>query len=381
MRDKTVSERERNIQLINETVAYIESAECRRSFILHYFGEEFDAKTCNGMCDNCRNPKERVDVSEDTMLIVKSVKALKENHDLPYMVKFLMGKKAKELTDFKYDKHELFGKGADKDEHHWNSVIRNAMMLGLIDKDIEQYGKLKLNKKSAEFLKKPFEVKVAINHNFEDDGTDVVVEDGGGARAVLDPAMLDMLKDLRKQVGKANNLPPYVIFQDFSLEEMATKYPISQDELVNITGVSKGKAERYGKKFLDLIKKYVEDNDIDRPNDFVLKSVVGKGTDKIKIIHSIDKRISLDEVAKTLGMKRGDLITELETIVNSGTKLNIDYYLYDIMDEELVGYIFDYFREAQTDSLDAAYDEFKDDDVDIEQLQLVRVKFMSELAN
>lgn len=381
LRDKTVSERERNIQLINETVAYIESAECRRSFILHYFGEEFDAKNCNGMCDNCRNPKERVDVSEDTMLIVKSVKALKENHDLPYMVKFLMGKKAKELTDFKYDKHELFGKGADKDEHHWNSVIRNAMMLGLIDKDIEQYGKLKLNKKSAEFLKKPFEVKVAINHNFEDDGTDVVVEDGGGARAVLDPAMLDMLKDLRKQVGKANNLPPYVIFQDFSLEEMATKYPITQDELVNITGVSKGKAERYGKKFLDLIKKYVEDNDIDRPNDFVLKSVVGKGTDKIKIIHSIDKRISLDEVAKTLGMKRGDLITELETIVNSGTKLNIDYYLYDIMDEELVGYIFDYFREAQTDSLDAAYDEFKDDDVDIEQLQLVRVKFMSELAN
>lgn len=381
LRDKTVSERERNIQLINETVAYIESAECRRSFILHYFGEEFDAKTCNGMCDNCRNPKERVDVSEDTLLVIKSVKALKENHDLPYMVKFLIGKKAKELTDFKYDKNELFGKGADKDEHHWNSVIRNAMMLGLIDKDIEQYGKLKLNKKSAEYLKKPFEVKVAINHNFEDDGTDVVVEDGGGARAVLDPAMLDMLKDLRKQVGKANNLPPYVIFQDFSLEEMATKYPISQDELVNITGVSKGKAERYGKKFLDLIKKYVEDNDIDRPNDFVLKSVVGKGTDKIKIIHSIDKRISLDEVAKTLGMKRGDLINELETIVNSGTKLNIDYYLYDIMDEELVGYIFDYFREAQTDSLDAAYDEFKDDDVDIEQLQLVRVKFMSELAN
>ncbi|MBS1613395.1 MAG: DNA helicase RecQ, partial [Bacteroidetes bacterium] len=375
LRDKTVSERERNIQLINETVAYIESAECRRSFILHYFGEEFDAKTCNGMCDNCRNPKERVDVSEDTLLVIKSVKALKENHDLPYMVKFLIGKKAKELTDFKYDKNELFGKGADKDEHHWNSVIRNAMMLGLIDKDIEQYGKLKLNKKSAEYLKKPFEVKVAINHNFEDDGTDVVVEDGGGARAVLDPAMLDMLKDLRKQVGKANNLPPYVIFQDFSLEEMATKYPISQDELVNITGVSKGKAERYGKKFLDLIKKYVEDNDIDRPNDFVLKSVVGKGTDKIKIIHSIDKRISLDEVAKTLGMKRGDLINELETIVNSGTKLNIDYYLYDIMDEELVGYIFDYFREAQTDSLDAAYDEFKDDDVDIEQLQLVRVKF------
>lgn len=381
LRDKTVAERERNIQLINETVAYIESAQCRRQFLLHYFGEPYSIDQCNQMCDNCRNPKQQEDVTDDTKLALNAVKALKGNHDLPYMVKFLTGKKVKELTDFKYDKHELFGLGADKDEHHWNSVIRNTMMLGLIDKDIEEYGMLKLTKAGNDYLKKPYAVKVAINHNYDDDATDVVVEEGSGARGVLDPTMLDMLKELRKQVGKANNLPPYVIFQDFSLEEMATKYPITLNELTDITGVSKGKAERYGKKFLDLISKYVDENDIDRPNDFVLKSVVGKGTDKIKIIHSIDKRISIDEIAKTLGMKRGELINELEAIVNSGTKVNIDYYLNNIIDEELIGYIFDYFRTAPTDSLDDAYEEFKDDDVDIEDIHLVRIKFMSEMGN
>jgi ATP-dependent DNA helicase RecQ len=381
LRDKTVAERERNIQLINETVAYIESAECRRKFLLHYFGEGFETKDCGKMCDNCKHPKEKIDVTEDIRIAIKAVQALKENHDLPYMVKVLLGKKAKEITDFKYDKTEWFGKGADKDEHHWNSVIRHAMLHGLLDKDIEEYGVLKVTKKGLDFLKKPAPMKVSINHNYEDDGTDVVVEDGGGARTVLDPQMLEMLKDLRKQVGKANNLPPYVIFQDFSLEEMATKYPITMDELVNITGVSKGKADRYGKKFIDLIKKYVDENEIDRPSDFVVKSVVNKSGDKVRIIQAIDKRISIDEISKMLNMKRNDLITELETIVNSGTKLNLDYYLNTILDEELIGYIYDYFRTAPTDSLDAAFEEFKNDDVDIENIHLVRIKFMSELAN
>lgn len=381
LRDKTVAERERNIQLINETVAYIESAECRRKFLLHYFGEGFDASDCGEMCDNCKHPKEKIDVTDDTKLAIKAIAATKENHDLPYLVKVLMGKKGKEITDFKYDKLDVFGKGSDKDEHHWNSVLRHAMLMGLLDKDIEQYGTLKITKKGHDFLKKPTTLKVSINHNFEDDGTDVVVEDGGGARTVLDPALLEMMKDLRKQVGKQNNLPPYVIFQDFSLEEMATKYPITMDELVNIQGVSKGKADRYGKKFIDLIKKYVDDNDIDRPTDFVVKSVLNKSGDKVRIIQAIDKRISIDEIAKMLGMKRGALIDEIETIVNSGTKVNIDYYLNDIMDEELIGYIYDYFRTAPSDSLDAAFEEFKDDDVEIENIHLVRIKFMSEMAN
>ncbi len=381
LRDKSVAERERNIQLINETVAYIESAECRRKFLLHYFGEEFNAKECNNMCDNCKHPKEKVDVTADTKLSIEIIKAVKENHDLPYVVKLLIGKKGKEITDFKYDRQEWFGQGADKDEHHWNSVIRHAMMAGLLEKDIEQYGLLKITDRGYEFLKKPRPVKISINHNYEDDGTDVVVDDGKGARAVLDPQMHNMLKDLRKKVGKQFNLPPYVIFQDFSLEEMAAKYPITIEELCNIQGVSRGKAERYGKTFIEMIKKYVDENEIDRPTDFVVRGVVNKSGDKIRIIQAIDKKISIDEIAKMLGKKRPELINELETIVNSGTKLNIDYYLFNIMDEELVGYIYDYFREAPTDSLDEAYEEFKDDEVETENLQLVRIKFMSELAN
>jgi len=297
------------------------------------------------------------------------------------MAKFLMGKKVKELTDFKYDKNPLFGKGAEKDEHHWNSVIRNAMMQGYLDKDIEEYGVLKITKAGHEYLKKPKPMKVSVNHNYEDDGTDVAVEDGSGSKAVLDPALLRMLTDLRKQVGKKNNLPPYVIFQDFSLEEMSTKYPITIDELTNITGVSKGKTDRYGKEFINLIKKYVDENEIDRPYDFLVKGVVNKSGDKVRIIQAIDKRIGVDEIAKMLGMKRGQLINEIETIVNSGTKVNIDYHLNSILDEELLGYIYDYFRTASTDSIDAAFEEFKDDNVEPEDLQLVRIKFMSEMAN
>jgi len=381
LRDKTVAERERNIQLINETVAYIESAECRRKFLLHYFGEPFASEDCGKMCDNCRHPKEKIDVTADTKLALESIKVTKENHDLPYMAKFLMGKKVKELTDFKYDKNPLFGKGAEKDEHHWNSVIRNAMMQGYLDKDIEEYGVLKITKAGHEYLKKPKPMKVSVNHNYEDDGTDVAVEDGSGSKAVLDPALLRMLTDLRKQVGKKNNLPPYVIFHDFSLEEMSTKYPITIDELTNITGVSKGKTDRYGKEFINLIKKYVDENEIDRPYDFLVKGVVNKSGDKVRIIQAIDKRIGVDEIAKMLGMKRGQLINEIETIVNSGTKVNIDYHLNSILDEELLGYIYDYFRTASTDSIDAAFEEFKDDNVEPEDLQLVRIKFMSEMAN
>lgn len=381
LRDKTVAERERNIQLINETVAYIESAECRRKFLLHYFGEEFNASDCNCMCDNCKHPKEKLDVTNDTTLALQIIKAVKENHDLPYVTKLLIGKKGKEVTDFKYDKQAWFGKGSDKDEHHWNSVIRHALMAGLLEKDIEQYGLLKITPRGHEYLRKPRVMKVSINHNYEDDGTDVVVEDGSASRGVLDPQVLNMLKDLRKKVGKQFNLPPYVIFQDNSLEEMATKYPITMDELCNISGVSKGKAERYGKKFIEEIKKYVEENDIERPTDFVVKGVVNKSGDKIRIIQAIDKKISIDEIAKMLGKKRIDLIHELETIVNSGTKLNLDYYLETIIDEDLIADIYDYFRGAETDSLDDAYEEFKNDDVDVENLQLVRIKFMSELAN
>lgn len=381
LRDKTVAERERGLQLVNETVAYVESAECRRKFLLHYFGETYHKDQCDNMCDNCRNPKEKIDVTEDTKNAIEAIVAVKENHDLPFMIKFLMGKKTRESGEFKYEKLKVFGIGADKDEHHWNSVLRNAMMIGLIDKDIEQYGVLKLTDKSLPFLKKPTKVEVALNHNYEDDGSEVVIEDGGGGRSVVDPAMLEMLKDLRRKVGKLNNLPPYVIFQDLSLEEMATKYPITLEELSHITGVSKGKADRYGKKFIELIAQYVEENEIDRPEDFVLKSIANKAGEKIKIIQAIDKRISLDDLAKSLGIKRAELITELESIVHSGTKMNIDYYLLDIYDEDLLKDVFDYFRSTESDSIDAACDEFSADDIEPENMRLIRLKFMSEMGN
>ncbi len=381
LRDKSVAERERNIQLINETVAYIESAECRRKFLLHYFGEEFNAKDCNCMCDNCKHPKEKLDVTEDTTLALTVIKAVKENHDLPYVAKLLIGKKGKEVTDFNYDKQPWFGKGGDKDEHHWNSVMRHALMAGLLEKDIEQYGLLKITARGQEYLRKPRVMKVSINHNYQDDGLEVVIEDSAEKRGVLDKQVLNMLKDLTKKVGKELNLPPYVIFQETSLEEMATKYPITMEELCNIGGVSKGKAERYGKKFIEAIKKYVEENDIERPTDFVVKGVVNKSGDKIRIIQAIDKKISIDDIAKMLNKKRSELIHELETIVNSGTKLNIDYYLETVIDEDLITDIYEYFRTAATDSLDAALEEFKGDDIEMENLQLMRLKFMSELAN
>jgi ATP-dependent DNA helicase RecQ len=381
LRDKTVAERERGLQLINETVAYIESAECRRKFVLHYFGEDYDPKLCNCMCDNCKNPKEKIDVTEETKLALDAIKQLKENHDLPYLIKFITGKKGKEVTDFKYDKLELFGKGADKDDQFWNSVIRNAMMVGLIDKDIEKYGTLKLNDKSRKFQAKPYHVEVALNHDFSDDSTENIVEEAATARSVVDRELYNILKDMCRKEGKALNLPPYVIFQETSLEEMATKYPITVEELSEIGGVSKGKASRYGKKFAEAIRKYVEDNDIDRPDDFVVKSVANKSGEKIKIIHSIDKKISLDDLAKSLNISFAELVKELETIVHSGTKLNIDYYLNNKLDEDLMADVFDYFRTEENFSLEDTLHEFKDDELEPEDVQLIHIKFMSELGN
>lgn len=381
LRDKTVAERERGLQLVNETVAFVESAECRRKFLLHYFGEAYTKEQCSNMCDNCKHPKEKMDVSKDTVNAIECVIAVKENHDLPFIIKLLTGKKSKEISDFKYDKLPVFGIGADKDENYWNSVIRNAMMIGLLDKDIEQYGTLKVNDKSRAFLKKPYLVEVALNHDYEDDGTEVDVEEAQAARSVVDPALLEILKSMRKKAGQDNNLPPYVIFQDISLEEMATKYPISMEELSHITGVSKGKAERYGRKFIETIKKYVEENEIERPEDFVVKTIASRSAEKIKIIQSIDKRIAIDDIAKQVGLSKKDLIQELEAIVHSGTKLNIDYYLYDVMDEDLVNDIYDFMRSQESDNLDAVQEEFSADDVEIEDIQLIHLKFLSELAN
>lgn len=381
LRDKTVAERERGLQLINETVAYVESAECRRKFVLHYFGEHYDQGDCHGMCDNCRHPKQKIEVTDNTKLAIQAIAQLKENHDLPYVVKFLIGKKVKEIADFGYEKLSLFGKGEEHDEQYWNSVLRNAMMVGLIDKDIEQYGTLKLNAESKKFVTNPYPIEVALNHNYEENSADYVVEDAVETRSTVDPQLFRILKDLCKKEGDALSLPPYVIFQETSLEEMATKYPITLEELTHIGGVSKGKADRYGKKFIAAIKDYVEENDIERPQDFVVKSVANRAGEKIKIIQAIDKKIGLEDLARSLDTNMPGLIKELESIVHSGTKLNIDYYLNDKLDEDLVNDIYDFFRTDEKGSMDNAYQEFKNEDVEIEDLQLIHLKFLSELGN
>jgi|LakMenE18May11ns_1017448.scaffolds.fasta_scaffold9922683_1 ATP-dependent DNA helicase RecQ len=378
MKDKTVAEKERSNQLIDETVAYCETSQCRRKYILHYFGEDL-IEECNKMCDNCSHPKAKSDVTAFTTSVLNIIKEVKENHVLSHIVNILKGKKSNDVIAFRHDKLEVFGMGKDKDDYFWSSIIRNAMIEGLLKKDIEQYGLLKITDKGKEFLQKPYEIAVAVDTDFDN-----LVEEREAipsARAITDPKLYKMLEDLRKQVAKASNLPPYVIFQDISLEEMAIRYPISEDEFCNVTGVSKGKYSRYGKKFSDLIKSYVETNEILRPEDIIIKSVVKKSNHKIKIIQCIDQRLPLEDISRNIGITRNEVIEEIDSIVHSGTKVNLDYYLNELLDEYLIQDIYEYFKNSPTDSLDEAFKEFKDDDISVEDIQLVRIKFVSEMGN
>ena len=380
MKDKPLSEREMAAQLIMEMVAYAETSACRRKFVLHYFGETYDDSKCTNMCDNCRNPKELTEGKEQVALVLKSIKETGETLMINNLVDFITGRKTQEIENYGYHKKDLFGKGSDQSELYWNSVIRHAMMNNFILKDIEQYGLLLLTDEGKKFMKKPTSVKFAINQDFSDavgSGSD----EDDAKPAVLDPKILGMLKDLRKRIAKEQNIPTYVIFQENSLEEMATQYPLTIEELSNISGVSKGKAERYGKPFLKLIAQYVEENDIERPTDFVIKSVMNKSSNKVAIIQSIDKRIPLEDIARNRNLKMNELVDELESIVMSGTKVNIDYYLEDILDEETIEIVYDYFRESETDDLDTAFHELKDEGVSVEEIRLIRLKFLSEMAN
>ncbi len=381
MKDKPLSEREMAAQLIMEMVAYAETSACRRKFVLHYFGETYDGSKCSNMCDNCRNPKELSEGKEQVALVLKSVKETGETLMINNLVDFITGRKTQEIENYGYNKKELFGKGSEQSELYWNSVIRHALMNNLILKDIEQYGLLLLTEEGKKFIKKPTSIKFAINQDFTDAMGSGSSDEEEAKPAVLDPKMLGLLKDLRKKIAKDQNIPTYVIFQENSLEEMATQYPITIDELSNISGVSKGKAERYGKPFLKLIEQYVEENDIDRPDDFVMKSVMNKSSNKVAIILSIDKRIPLEDIAKTRNLKMPELVDELESIVMSGTKVKIDYYLEEIIDEEIIEIVYDYFREAETDDLDTAFHELKGEGVSVEEIRLIRLKFLSEMAN
>lgn len=382
MRDKPLSEREMGAQLIAETVAYVESGACRRRQLLHYFGEIDRIDNC-GNCDNCCNPKEKLDVKDSVKIVLDTVNALDERFGINYVVDVVLGKKNPQITTFKHNKLPVFGSGLimEMDDNFWQSLIRQMMLEDFVRKDIEEYGLLKITENGHKFLKKPFSIKVPLNHQYEEesDDDDDLQPAGGGAAA--DPVLLEMLIDLRKKVAKEKKLPPFVIFLENSLEDMALCYPTTMEELEKIQGVSKGKAIKFGKKFIELIAQYVEENNIEKPDDFVMKNVVNKSGLKVFIIQNIDKKIPLETIAKNKDLSVDELLVAMEAIVASGTRLNIGYCIDEELDEDEQEDIFDYFRNSEDDDLNAAYHEFRDSDVSIEQLQLMRIKFMSDYAN
>lgn len=381
MRDKSLSEREMGAQLINETVAYAESAVCRRKVILHYFGEKYEGENC-GKCDNCLNPKEKIEVKNRVVIVLKAIQKLEERFGTDYVVNIITGKTNPQITTFRHDKLDVFGEGKEFDAHFWNSLIRQMMLEGLIEKDIEEYGLLKITEKGRKFIKKPFSIWVALNHQFEEESS-VDEEDGqaGEAQASADPVLFEMLKELRKKVAKEKNLPPFVIFLETSLEDMATQYPTTVQELEKIQGVSKGKAIRYGKVFVDVISRFVEENDIVKPDDFVMKSVVNKSGLKVFIIQNIDKKMPLDTIARNKELSIPQLLDEMETIVASGTKLNLDYCIDEELDDYAQDEIIEYFKGCETSSLAVAKEELAEGNYTIEQLKLVRIKFLVEYGN
>ena len=379
LRDKPVAERELGGQLLDEMAAYSETGTCRRQHLIHYFGENYKEKDCHKMCDNCRHPKEKLEVKDDMTIALKAVLALKENYTIKTIVEFVMGKKGKSMKDFGFDQHTLFGKGAGHEDVYWHSILRQAVMQRLLRKEIERYGTLSVTDEGRRFLSKPWSIKIPLNRDFsvpEDD------DEGAGAKTVaLDTILVKLLMDLRKQIARQKKVPPWVIFQDPSLNDMATAYPITMEEMGNITGVSSGKALKYAKPFIELIKEYVEENQIERPSDFVVKQVADKSKVKVSIIQSVDRKIPFEDIAYSNALTMEELLQEMDMIVSSGTKLDISYYLEDHVDESIVEEICDYLMKADSDSTDEAYKNLKEDDVKYEEIRLVRLKFLSEVAN
>ena len=361
-------------QLLRETTAYAESSVCRRKLLLHYFGENYEVENC-GNCDNCRHPKKQVEAREMLETVLEAVIALKENFKAEYVIDVIMGKETSDVLSHKHEELECFGSGQGEDVKRWNAVIRQALIAGYIDKDVENYGLLMVTPDGRKFLDKPHSFKIVEDKDFEEE---TIVQTG--STFAVDPELYAMLKNLRKKLSKQLELPPYVIFQDPSLEAMATTYPITIDELQNIPGVGAGKAKRYGEEFCALIKRHCEENEIDRPEDFRVRTVANKSKLKVSIIQSIDRKVALDDLAISKGVEFDELLDEIESIVYSGTKLNIDYFLEEIMDEDNLIEIYQYFKNSDTDNIDKAMDELGGDYSE-EEIRLVRVKFISEMAN
>ncbi len=378
MQGKPVSEQEIGKQLLFDTVSYAESSVCRVRQLLNYFGEEMK-ENC-GNCDNCLNPKPKFEGQEDILTVLETISLVKEKFKADHIVNILVGKKTAEITTFKHQELPIFGIGGQDQSRHWKAVIRQMLIAQFIEKEIVNYGLLKITEKGRNYYDRPYSFMLTKDHNYEDGDNDN--EAAYGAGGATDEELFSMLKDLRKSIAKKYNLPPYVIFSDPSLQDMVIQYPITMEELTMVSGVGQGKAQKYGKEFIEVIKKYVEENEIDRPMDFVVKSVVNKSTNKVFIIKNIDKKLSLEEISRAVGVEMNELIEEIEAIVNSGTKVNIDYYINSVLDEEAIDDIFSYFKEdAESDSIDDALAELETEGFTEEEIRLVRIKFMSELAN
>ncbi len=381
MKDKPVSEREIGTQILKEVIDYAESAVCRRKQLLHYFGENFNEAGCNNMCDNCCAHKGHFDGEEHLHKALSLVRKLGEKFDDEHIIAVLMGVNNPQVQNYEHNLMDEFGSGKEDGENLWKSLMRQALLNNYLSKDIDQYGLLRLTKTGNNFIDNPHSIRFVMNRPMgttDDDDSEDGPKQGGGA---LDTELLQMLKDLRKKLAKQKGLPPFVIFQDPSLEEMCTHYPITTDELKQISGVGTGKAMKFGAPFIDLIKKYVEDNEIDRPIDMVIKSAANKSALKVYIIQNIDRHLSLEDIAASKGLTYEEILREVESIVNSGTKLNLNYFIDEVIDEDKQDEVYDYFKSAEIDSIDDALVELGHDDYTREEVQLMRIKFMSELGN
>lgn len=376
MEGKPVAEQDIGRQLLQETAAYAESSVCRRKMLLHYFGEEYNQDNCHN-CDNCLHPKEKIEAGKALLVVLKSILAIKENFRQEYIIDFVKGRGTDDIVSHHHDQLEEFGSGEDENPKLWNPVIRQALIAGYLKKDVENYGLLKVTAAGRRFVKKPESFFVVMDNEFKDDYEE---ESGDSVAAALDLELFLMLKNLRKSMAQKLNIPGYVIFQDQSLEQMATMYPITNEELQQIQGVGAGKAKRYGKEFLQLIKRHCEENGIERAEELRVRTVAKKSVTKVKIIQSIDRQVALDDIADTLGMEFTELLDEIEAIVYSGTKINIDYFIDDVIDDDHIDDIYDYFNESETDNLEDAIEELGEDYSE-DEIRLVRIKFLSEMAN
>ena len=377
MQGKPVAEQEIGRHLLQETASYAESSVCRRKTLLHYFGEEYSEENC-GNCDNCQNPKKQVDAKEDLCAVMETIMALKEKFKAEHIIDVVVGRETNDVKTYKHNELEVFGCGQGTDRKFLNSVIRQATIAGYLDRDVENFGLIRLTDKGKKYYKKPTAFKVVEDNDFSEAEEEIVVK--SGASCAVDPELYSILKDLRKKIAKHLNLPPYVIFQDPSLEAMATTYPITIEELANITGVGAGKAKRYGEEFIKVIKTHVEENEIERPEDLRVRSVANKSRIKISIIQAIDRKIDLDELANSRCMEFGELLDEIEAIVYAGTKININYFINEVIDDDHQEDIFEYFKEADSDSLNEAIKELGNDYSE-EEIRLMRIKFLSEMGN